>query len=177
MRHELKMLALLASVVLASNVLARAPVVINNTNVPDAAPWVEDTSPAAPTFSTEHLLALDMPPHVSIKAGIDPDTISVGTDAVVRYVVVMRNSSGSTMASYEGIRCETREVKTYARRNSLGEWVALSEPVWRDLNATMPSHHAQVFAGQAACKEGGTPTRSGILDVMKNGFNPALNIH
>lgn len=169
MRTEFWKLGLLGSLLVAGTAWAAAPI-INNTNVPDAAPWVEDqTEKVAPAFTRDHLIPLDMPRHVSLKVGIDPDTITVGTDRVVRYVVVMTNSGGSTMASYEGIRCDSREVKTYARQNSSGQWSPVREPVWQNLNATMPSHHAQIFARQGACQDGVTQSKSEILDTMKNG--------
>lgn len=175
MRHDFCKLGLTGiALLLAGNVLARTQA-INNTNVPDAQPWQEDQGPVvAPAFTRDHLLPLDMPPHVTLKAWIDPDTLTLGKDGVVRYVVVMTNISGTSMASYEGIRCETREVKTYARQSSSGEWRPLAEPVWRSLNATMPSHHALAFAQQAACKEA-LSSRSEIIDAMKSGRNSASN--
>jgi hypothetical protein len=177
MQHNFWKLSLLGCAMLAGNALARTAV-INNTNVPEPAAWAEDSNPqAAPMFTREHLLPLDMPVHLSIKAGIDPDTISVGKDSVVRYVVVITNNSGSVMAAYEGIRCDTREVKTYARQTSSGRWRPVIEPVWVDLNATMPSHHAQVFAQQGACQGGLTQSKSEIINTMKNGRPAPTNIN
>ena len=169
MQPNFRRLSLLACALLASNVLAMSPV-INNTNVPEPAPWKEDTSPqVAPAFSREHLLPLDMPVHLSIKAGIDPDTITVGKDNVVRYVVVISNPGGGVMASFEGIRCDTHEVKTYARQSDEGAWRPVAEPVWVDLSANMPSHHALVFARQGACTDNLAGSPSEIKDAMKFG--------
>lgn len=117
----------------------------------DAADWVEAAVPAAPAFSKDGLLPLDMPPHVSLKVGIAPSTIAVGPDGVVRYVVVMTNASGSVSAAYEGIHCITDEVKTYARWSSSGTWSPVSDPQWKALNDNMPSKHAHAFARQGGC--------------------------
>ena len=179
MQHESWKLSLLGCALVAGNALAATPL-INNTNVPEAAPWAEDLSQnIAPAFTVDHLIPLDMPKHVTVKIGIDPDTITVGKDQVVRYVVVMTNSSGNTMVSYEGIRCESHEVKTYARQSSSGQWRPVAEPVWRDLNGTMPSHHAQVFAHQGACQEGYAQSKSEIINTMKYGrpLPSDLNLH
>lgn len=114
--------------------------------------WVEIPSPPPPTFSKDGLIPIDMPFHVSVKVGVDPTSISVGSDGVVRYVVVMTNASGSSSAVYEGIRCVTDEVKTYARLNSSGQWNLLSNPPWKSLADNMPSKHAHAFARQGGCQ-------------------------
>ncbi|MGD8998928.1 MAG: CNP1-like family protein [Granulosicoccaceae bacterium] len=45
---------------------------------------------------------------------VDPDSLSVGSDGVSRYTVVIRSSSGASNVMYEGLRCRTREYRTYA---------------------------------------------------------------
>ncbi len=62
---------------------------------------------------------------------IDPDSISVGSDGVVRYTVVVRSASGAENISYEGIRCETREQKYYAFGRRDGTWANARSGEWR----------------------------------------------
>jgi len=107
-----------------------------------------------------------MPPYVSLQFGIDPATVALTADGLVRYVVVARNASGSANAMYEGIRCTTGEVKTYARTNSQGAWVALANPQWRGMNDNQPSKHALAFSRQGAC-DGYTPANS-VADIVKS---------
>ncbi|MGD8742924.1 MAG: CNP1-like family protein [Granulosicoccaceae bacterium] len=45
---------------------------------------------------------------------IDPESLTVGSDGVSRYTVVIRSSSGASNVMYEGLRCRTREYRTYA---------------------------------------------------------------
>lgn len=113
--------------------------------------WVEDKEPPPPAFSATRALPLEMPNYVSVRVGIDPATVTVGKDGVVRYVVVMSNATGSVNAVYEGIRCASDQVKVYARAGASGEWSVLPEPTWRDVNGNQPSKHALVFARLAAC--------------------------
>lgn len=113
--------------------------------------WVEDKEPPPPAFSKTRALPLDMPSYVTVRVGIDPATVTVGQDGVVRYVVVMSNATGTVNASYEGIRCASDQVKVYARAGASGEWSVLPEPTWRDVNGNQPSKHALVFARLAAC--------------------------
>jgi hypothetical protein len=135
--------------------------------VPDAAEWVEAAVPPAPTFSKDGLLLIDMPPHVSLKVGIAPNTIAVGMDGVVRYVVVMTNASGSVNAAYEGIHCITDEVKTYARWSSSGTWSPVSDPQWKAVSDNMPSKHAHAFARQGGCINRLATSQAEIIAALK----------
>lgn len=113
--------------------------------------WVEDKDPSPPAFSHTRALPLPMPSYVTVSVGIDPSTVTVGQDGVVRYVAVMRNATGTVHAAYEGIRCANDQVKTYARAGSSGTWTIVQEPQWRDVNGNQPSRHAFAFARLAAC--------------------------
>jgi hypothetical protein len=136
-------------------------------NNADNLDWIEIETPPAPPFSASNVLLLEMPPYVSLQVGIDPQTINVGTDGVVRYVVVMRNSTGTINAAYEGIRCFTRDVKTYARWTSDGKWSNVSNPVWRALNDNMPSRHAIAFARQGACDGAAANSAADAKRILK----------
>ncbi len=161
--HRLKPIALLKRWCLSALFLASFSAWSQKGPAPE---WVEEAPPAAPAFSSSNLLPITMPPHISVKVGVDPDTITVGNDGVVRYVVVMVNASGSLSAAYEGIRCVTDEVKLYARQYSSGSWTAVTEAVWKPLNDNQPSKHAFAFARQAACKAKLTQNKRDILNAL-----------
>lgn len=131
--------------------------------------WQETEAPAPPAFSLDNLLPLDMPSYVTLKFGIDPATLVISPDGIVRYVVVAHNTSGSITAMHEGIRCATGEVKTYARASASQVWSVVKEPQWRSLNDNQPSRHALVFARQAACEGRAVAARSAadIIRAMK----------
>jgi hypothetical protein len=131
--------------------------------------WQESEAPVPPAFNKDKLLPLEMPSYVSLKFGIDPSTLSVTPDGIVRYVVVATNPSGSISAMYEGIRCAKGEVKTYARANETTPWRVVKEPQWRALNDNQPSMHALAFARQGACEGATTKANSaeGIIRAMK----------
>ncbi len=128
--------------------------------------WKESDTPAPPAFSHNKLLPLDMPPYVSVRFGIDPATITITPDGIVRYVVVTTNASGSVNAQFEGIRCATGEVKTYARASGAGAWSIIQTPEWRGLTDNQPSKHAWVFARQAAC-DGRAAAASSTADIIR----------
>ncbi len=105
-----------ALVLMGASALAQALIVDMD---PD---WQESEVPAPSAFNRDTLLPLEMPPYVSLQFGIDPASLAITPDGIVRYVVVARSTSGSVTAFYEGIRCATAEFKTYARANNEGVW-------------------------------------------------------
>lgn len=143
-------------------------------NYPVDVEWVEAAVPDAPTFSTHQGIAIDMPRHISIKVALDPATLAIGSDSVVRYVAYMTNVSGSVSAVYEGIRCATDEVKTYARWGSTSDqWTRTTEPTWRHINDNLPSKHAYAIARQGVC-ETRLPQRS-VADTVRALLRPTRN--
>lgn len=128
--------------------------------------WNEPTVPAPPAFSQDHLLLIDMPRYVSVKVGVDPATLVIMPEGIVRYVMVAVNSTGSVSAMYEGIRCATGQVKTYARANASGHWSVIPDPQWNNLDGTQPSKHALAFALQGACENRST-TASTVADIVR----------
>lgn len=122
--------------------------------------WKESDSPPPPAFSTKQLIQIQMPKYVSLRFGVDPQTLSITPDGIVRYVVMAINSAGSTNAMYEGIRCATEEVKTYARYATEGRWSAVENPKWQGLDDNLPSKHAIALVSQGLCEGHSPATRS-----------------
>lgn len=140
-------------------------------DAPDA-DWQETAAPPPPAFNKDKLVALEMPPYVSLNFGVDPSTLTITPDGVVRYVMVATNATGSFSAMYEGIRCATGEVKVYARSSTVGSWNVIKNPPWQALNSTV-SKHAMVLARQAACADGtSAAARSvdAIIHALKSGY-------
>jgi CNP1-like family len=155
--------ALLLSGLLTSNCIAQSG---NGLDNPD---WVEAPVPPAPALSQEPLLALTMPHHITSKVSVDPASIAVGSDGVVRYVVVMRNDSGFLGAVYEGIRCVSDEVKTYARMNSAGVWNPVTDPQWKPLSDITPARLSFVFARQGGCQNRLATSPREIIQALRQG--------
>jgi len=83
-------------------------------NYTEAPAWKEsdNTLPAYPDEDT--LLKLPIEHTQAFEYFIDPASISVGDDDVVRYLILLRSRTGSKNVFFEGIRCETQEYKSYA---------------------------------------------------------------
>jgi len=131
----------------------------------DSPDWQETEVPAPPKYDPRRLVTVDMPPYVSVQFGVDPATLAITPDGVVRYVMVAVSPSGSVNAFYEGIRCAKWEVKMYARTRADGDWSIVKTPQWRGLNDNQPSKHALAFAMHAACE--GNASASSVADILK----------
>ena len=78
---------------------------------------------------------------------IDAASLSLGEDGVMRYTLVVKAAGGATNVTYEGIRCETREQKSYAFGRAGSGWTRTRDPQWRrveDIGANR--HHFVLYA-------------------------------
>jgi hypothetical protein len=76
---------------------------------------------------------------------IDASTLAVGSDGVVRYVLVVRTSGGATNVSFEGINCKELSWKHYATGGSDSTWTKsrAAHSEWRPIeNKPVNRHHA-----------------------------------
>ncbi len=71
---------------------------------------------------------------------IDPESLSIGTDRVVRYAVVITSAAGARNISYEGLRCSTREYRRYAYGTN-GGWQTLDETSWERIMESGMGHY------------------------------------
>lgn len=123
--------------------------------------WKEIDAPPPPALRTGGLVPLDVA-GTSLRFGVDPASVTVGSDAVVRYVVVATSPSGTVNAMYEGIRCGTGEVKVYARHSPGSGWVPAKAAEWQALQSTPHSRHSLSVARSGAClgrSPNGSPTQ------------------
>jgi hypothetical protein len=127
---------------------------------------IDEVLPTPPSYSKDRLIPIEMPPYVTLKVGLDPKTIAIAADGVLRYVVVMQNASGSVTAAYEGIHCAKGEVKTYARVNSTGAWVFVTQPQWRSLANNSGTRHAQAIAQQGGCEGVSSGRREDVINAL-----------
>lgn len=117
----------------------------------DADPdWKEQEVPPPPALKTERLIPLELPGSL-LNFGVDPGSVAVGGDGVVRYVVVARSSSGAVNAMYEGVRCSTGEWKVYARHSPDVGWKRVAESEWKEMSGNAQARHSLVIARTGAC--------------------------
>lgn len=154
MRGRCWLLLLLA---MAGN--AYADIVFRDLSDPDAPQWKEEEV-VLPSFpQDENLREFYVSELTAHRFFIDASTLSVGQDGVVRYALVVRTRAGATNISFEGIRCESRELRVYASGHRDGRWTMARLSRWRPIeNKPMNRHHA-ALSRDLFCP-GGTPIRS-----------------
>jgi len=112
--------------------------------VEDEPPAWQEAAVELPAFPSETgLQAFYVSATTPHKFFIDPATLSVGQDRVVRYVMVVRTAGGATNVSYEGMRCESRQYKIYATGRRDGTWIPSPRSEWRPIeNKSTNRQHA-----------------------------------
>jgi hypothetical protein len=128
---------------------------------------------ALPTFPTpSNLVAFDPGRPTTMKFYVDSASVSVLADGIVRYTTVVKGE-GSENVSYEGIRCDTREVKVYAYGRADGTWSPARDPQWKKLRSVQNDGHRFTLYTYYFC-----PSRASIVsaaegvDALKRGGHP-----
>ncbi len=93
-------------------------------------PWVEVAAKLPPYPKAEHLIPFDVSAATRNRFLVDAESISVGTDGVVRYTVVVEAAGGAKNVSYEGLRCASGERRLYAYGHSDGTWSKARNAGW-----------------------------------------------
>ncbi len=102
----------------------------------------------------ENLLAVYVSAATQNEFFVDGSTLSVTSDGVVRYVLVVRSPGGATNISFEGMRCETRERRIYASGRPDGSWSKSRGEEWKRIRDTGANrYHVALFADYF-CPEG-----------------------
>lgn len=138
----------------------------------DALNWQETrvTLPAYPKKA--NLAKFDVGARPDFRFLIDASTLSVGSDGVVRYVLVARSPEGAENVSFEGLRCRDGEYKIYATGGGNGTWISTGAPRWRPVEQGAGSWHKEL-ANDYFCpmKEPIRTVAEGV-DALRRGGNP-----
>lgn len=86
---------------------------------------------------------------------IDAESILVGDDKTVRYTLVIRSASGVDNISYEGMRCDTREQRSYAFGRRDGTWAQPRLSEWREIGSRGSAQVYRELFREYFCPVGG----------------------
>lgn len=103
--------------------------------------WVEEkyTLPAAPDM--DKLIPFEVNVSNANRFFVDPASVSVGKDGVVRFTVVIESSGGARTINYEGLRCKTRERRLYAFGQPDGSWIESKGSSWIQMQKQQHKMH------------------------------------
>jgi len=118
-----------------------------------AQPWQEVAIefPAAP--KQENLLPFYVSATATQSFAIDAQSLSVGSDGVIRFTLVSTSESGAKNVSYEGIRCATFEKKLYALGQSDGTWTRSRRDEWQRISDNAANRQHAALAKDFFCLE------------------------
>jgi len=97
--------------------------------------WKEAETVIPPLPEKQNLLPFNVPnsPH---RYAIDSKSLSLNmSDNIARYTVVITTRTGTRNILYEGIRCDTRQFKTYAAAINDEAFTKISNPVWKNISS------------------------------------------
>ncbi|MFT3849173.1 MAG: CNP1-like family protein [Propionivibrio sp.] len=101
---------------------------------------------------------------------IDSESLSYGTDRVIRYTLEVVSPSGAKNISYEGMRCETGERRFYAFGRADNTWSKARSNKWVKISGTSNNHHVELFSNYF-CTPGSTAVESAeeARQVLRSG--------
>jgi hypothetical protein len=108
--------------------------------------WQENEIRLPPYPQDAQLYSFYVSPTTINRFFVDIQTLSVGSDGVVRYALVVISPSNARNVSYEGMRCQTREWRIYATGRPDGSWSKTRSDRWMPVREAVANrHHAALF--------------------------------
>jgi hypothetical protein len=95
--------------------------------------WKESEVTLPPYPKDQDLLAVPLLATDTLKIYIDRASLSRGPDRVARFSLVVESPSGARSVFYDGLRCETREYKTYAIGSPEQTFAPVKHAAWRPI--------------------------------------------
>lgn len=99
---------------------------------------------------------------------VDRESLFISEDRTIRYALIIESPSGVRNVSYEGMRCSTAEVKTYAWGTSEGKWYAAKQPQWQPIRVDRINGQHETLYERYFCQAAtGMRTAADIVRVMQ----------
>jgi hypothetical protein len=86
---------------------------------------------------------------------IDVNSVTLTSDEVLRYTVVIQAPGGANNIIYEGIRCATKEVKSFAYGTRDGRFERMADPEWRYFRSRGAMGYRTALVERYVCDEQG----------------------
>lgn len=117
--------------------------------------WTEivPVLPAKPVDT--NLVSFYVSPQTRFRFAVDIHSITIGKDGVVHYTLVATSEEGISNVSFEGMRCATKERKTYAYGRADGTWIHARSDPWEPVaERDGPNRQDAALYKDVVCKDG-----------------------
>ncbi len=140
--------------------------------------WKEDYLNKLPELDEGNLveISLDSPP-IGFKLYIDENSLAVSeTDYIIRYWLIFK-AGKSRNASFDGLRCSTREYKTYAYENKWDKTKLKLNPIakWEQIDSSGHNQYREELRRFYFCNDVIPRSKVDIIQRLK-GYIP-VNKH
>lgn len=135
--------------------------------------WQEIQHQMPPAPRQESLVSFYVSAATDNRFFVDANSVSVGNDGVVRYVLLILTSGGARNVSYEGMRCETGERRIYASGRQDGSWSKSRRNEWEKIREAVANRHYAALYYDYFCP-GGVIARSDqeAVSALRAGLHP-----
>ncbi|KAF1030180.1 MAG: hypothetical protein GAK40_00115 [Burkholderia plantarii] len=132
--------------------------------------WRENAVTTLPPLPAEgNLLPFNVSQNTPLQFFVDSKSLTVGTDGVVRYTVVVTSPSGARNVIYEGIRCDTYEWRQYGSLNADHDgWDQTVATDWTRIeNGDLNAYHAALYQDYFCSNKVPVAKAGAILDNLR----------
>lgn len=116
-------------------------------------------------YQSANFLLLDGPSSSGLQYAIDAHSFSIGTDGVIRYVLITRDQSGKDTFRFEGLHCAGNEWRLYAVANAeKTSWDKMSTP-WLAIEGDQAHSYHAILSQDYFCQ--GSTISGQTNDILK----------
>lgn len=132
-------------------------------------PWQEVALQLPAPPNPADLIPFDVSATATQEFALDEKSLSIGPDGVIRYTLVATSPAGAKNISYEGIRCQTFEKKSYAFAHADGSWARARRDQWEPIVRNAANRQQGVLAVDYFCESKSIAgNRDIILQRLRN---------
>jgi hypothetical protein len=142
--------------------------------------WTENKVDTLPPLPSEaNLLPFNVSENTPLKFAVDKNSLSVGSDGVIRYTVVVTSPAGARNVNYEGIRCDNYTWRLYAGINE--DQTAWDRTVANDFqrieNGELNAYHAALYQDYFCSNKLPIGSAKVIAENIRYGRTQSSQIH
>ena len=109
-------------------------------------PWNEIEVQLPPFPEEANLIPFLVGSNYDKKYYIDGNSISVDSDSVIRFAMIIISSAGAQNISFEGMRCATAERRSYAFGRSDKTWSKARSNNWVKIMGGSNNHYVDLYS-------------------------------